>query len=264
MWLNDQQGIQKRDLVLSQPLVNACGTLGFAPDQRNSPILSHLGAFITNPISSRPRRPAANRAYLSFPGGFLLHTGHANPGISQAIARYKRRWAAAELPIIVHLLVDTPATLVEMVRKLEGLENIHAVELGLPLDCDPILLEALLEAGQGELPLIPCISPEQLPLLLGRLIELQPVAVHLTEPRGALPDRDGNIVTGRLYGPALFPVMLGATRTLTQAGLRVIANGGVTTHRQIDAMLDIGVLAVGLGSVLWRVDGGMQLVNLKN
>ena len=235
MWLDDEKAFHKRDLVFSQPLVNASGTLGFAPDEHAAPALAHLGAFITNPISRRPRQPAANRAYIPFPGGFLLHTGHANPGITKAIARYQRRWAAAELPIIVHLLVDTPATLIEMVRKLEGLENIHAVELGLPPDCDSTVLGTLLDAGQGELPLIPCVSPEQVPMLIAALIDLQPVAMHLIEPRGALPGADGKIVAGRLYGPAIFPEMLRAAQALTQAGLRVIANGGVTNRSHIDA-----------------------------
>jgi dihydroorotate dehydrogenase (NAD+) catalytic subunit len=257
MWLDDEKAFQKRDIVLKLPFVNASGTLGFAPDHRASPVLSHLGAFITNPISRTPRLPAENRACIPFPGGVLLHTGHANPGITKAVARYRRRWAAAELPIIVHLLAESPGTLADMVHKLEALENIHAVELGLPPDCDPALLAALMEAGLGELPLIPCVSPEQVPVLIGALIELQPVAMHLTEPRGALPGPDGNIVTGRLYGPAIFPVMLRTAQVLTQSGLRVIANGGLTARWQIDALMVEGVIAVGLGSVLWQVNQEM-------
>jgi dihydroorotate dehydrogenase (NAD+) catalytic subunit len=182
-----------------------------------------------------------------------LHTGHPNPGISRTITRNKQRWAAADLPIIVNLLVESPVALVEMVRKLEVLENILAIELSLPPDCGPDLLAALMDAGQGELPLIPCVSPEQVPLLIEALVELQPVAVHLTEPRGALPGPDGNIVLGRLYGPAIFPVMLRTAQVLKQSGLPVIANGGVTASWQIDALMDAGVTAVGLGSTLWQI-----------
>lgn len=263
MWLDEEQAFQKRDLVLKQPLVNASGTLGFAPDHRASPALSHLGAFITNPISRAPRVPAANRACIPFSGGFLLHTGHPNPGITRAIAQNKRRWAASELPIIVHLLAESPGTLVEMVRKLEGLENVLAVELGLPPDCDPGLLTAMIAAGMGELPLIPCINPELVPVLLSTLIELQPPAVHLTEPRGALPGPGGNIVMGRLFGSAIFPVMLRAAQELTKAGLYVIANGGVTASEQVEALMEAGVAVVGLGSALWGVDGAFHLLTLK-
>ncbi|MFU8827339.1 MAG: hypothetical protein ACNA70_07590 [Brevefilum sp.] len=263
MWLDTPAATSKQDLVLGAPLVNVSGSLGFTSDRRAVPAVEHLGAFITNPISLRPRVPATNRACIPFPGGFLLHTGHANPGISHAIRRYRRRWAAAEIPVIVHLLVDSPGTLAEMVSRLEGLENILAIEVGLPPDMDSALLKEALAAGVGELPLIPCVSPEQVPLLLESLKDTQPAAVHLVEPRGALPDLQGGVVSGRLYGPAIFPVMLAAARVLTQAGLRVIANGGIRARWQVDALLDAGVMAVGLGSALWGVEGGFSLVNLK-
>lgn len=254
MWLYEDKPILKRDLVLSQPFVNASGTLGFVPDLRAQPAISRLGAFITNPISRRTRQPAANRAYLPFPGGFLLHSGHPNPGITRTIARFGRRWAGAPLPVIVHLLVESPGTLTEMIHKLEGLDNIVAVELGLPPGCDPDMLSAVIAAGAGEIPLIPCLSPEQVPTLLDTLEDLQPTALHLVEPRGALPGPGGEIVTGRLFGPAVFPVMLAAAQMLINAGLRMIANGGVHAPWQVDALMKAGVMAVGLGSVLWRVD----------
>jgi dihydroorotate dehydrogenase (NAD+) catalytic subunit len=254
MWLAEEKPIHKQDLVLSKPFVNASGSLGFTPDHHDLDVLSHLGAFITHPISYRPRKPATKRAYLPFPGGFLLHTGLPNPGLTQSIRRFQRRWATAPLPVIVHLLVDDPRTLDIMIRKLEGLENLLAIELGLPPDCDAAMLSALMAAGMGELPLIPCLSPEQLPVLLEALEDLQPAALHLVEPCGALPDATGEIITGRLYGPAIFPVMLGAVQQLIRLGLHVFANGGVVARWQADVLLEVGVAAVGLVSILWQVD----------
>ncbi len=260
MWLDEERPVFKRDLLLDKPFVNASGTLGFTPEPRLAPALAGLGAFITNPISRGPRVPAAARTVIPFSGGFLLHSGHPNPGITRALSRFRQRWAAAPLPVIVHLLAETPDTLAEMVPKLEGLENILALELGLPPDCSPDLLAAFLEAGFGELPLVPCISPEKITLLLEALTALSPAAVHLVEPRGALPDQDGSIIQGRLYGPAIFPVMLRAARLLAAAGLHVIANGGITARWQADALMETGLLAVGLGSALWGVDQGVHIL----
>ena len=45
------------DLPLTGPLMNAAGTLGFAPDPRQ-PHSDFLDAFVTNPVSLRPRTPA--------------------------------------------------------------------------------------------------------------------------------------------------------------------------------------------------------------
>ena len=254
MWLDEEKAFHKRDLVLSKPFVNAAGALGFVPDTRRVALIAKLGAFITHPISLRPRQPAANRAYLPFNGGFLLHTGLPNPGINQSIRRFKHGWRSANLPIIVNVLVESPSTLVEMVRKLEGLENVQGIELGLPPACAPTELDAIMAAGAGELPVIPCLGPEQVPLLLDTLKDLQPSMVHLVEPRGALPAAGGEIVSGRLYGPAIFPVMLKAAQVLAAAGLNVIANGGVFARWQINSLMATGVTAVGLGSVLWGLD----------
>ena len=254
MWLDEEKPISKRDLVLTKPFVNAAGVLGFTPDVRRVPAITNLGVFITHPISIRPRQPAVNRTYLPFAGGFLLHTGLPNPGINQAVRRYRRSWESADLPIIVHVLVETPASLAEMVRKLEGLENIIGIELGLPPGCEPPDLSTILSAGVGELPLIPCLEPEQVPLLRDSLQDMQPAMVHLVEPRGALPGAGGELVSGRLYGPAIFPVMLKAAQVLVSEGMRVMANGGITARWQVNALMEIGVSAAGLGSVLWGLN----------
>ncbi len=253
MWLDEDSPNRKQDLTLSKPFVNAAGTLGFAPNPHTMPFLEHLGAFITNPISRKPRVPAGNRACLPFPGCFLLHTGRPNPGISRAVSRYQRRWAGAPLPVIVHLLVETPETLAEMVHKLEGLENILAVELGLSPECTTEELSVLMETAAGELPVLVSLSPEQIPVLPDTLKALNPVAVHLTAPRGALPGRDGKLVTGRLYGLAVFPIMLQAAQTLVSAGFKVIADGGSDESWQVDALCEVGVTAIGLDAALWQI-----------
>jgi hypothetical protein len=254
MWLNEDSPVHKRDLLLTKPYVNSAGFLGFAPDSHRMPFLSRLAAFITNPISRRPRQPASARAVISFPGGFLLHTGLPNPGISQAIVLNKRAWAGASLPIIVHLLVETPQSLAEMVRKLEGLENIMAVELGLPPDCDPNALPTFMSAALGELPIILCLSPEQIPIFKETLGEINPAALHLVEPRGTLPGAEEKPILGRLYGPAIAPIMVNAALGLIDAGHRLIVNGEIFDKSQVEMLLSRGVTALGLGSHLWGLD----------
>ncbi|QRN82820.1 hypothetical protein JR338_10405 [Chloroflexota bacterium] len=254
MWLSEDAPIRKQDLYLEKPFVNAAGMLGFAPDPRSMPFLGQLGAFITNPISRRPRQPAGSRCCLPYPGGFLLHTGLPNPGISAVIRQYRRRWASADLPIIVHLLAEDPGSLAEMVRKLEGLENLLAVELGLAPNCPPEQLADYLTVAEGELPAVVCLSPEQLPVLLPTLQELNPIALHLTQPRGTLPGPDEPLVSGRLYGPAVFPLMLNAAREAVKSRIPVIVDGGIGDETQAEALLGLGVLAVGLGAALWGIN----------
>ncbi len=200
----------KRDLYFSKPLMNAAGTLGFAPDTRNGISLASFGAFVTNPFSLRSRSPAAKPAVLEYPGGFLLHTGLPNPGLSAGMKKYSARWSRSDLPVIVHLMADRPEETQRMVRMLETEENVMAAELGFaPLLSDDII-HLTLEMCLGEVPLIFSLPVEQVLSLGPRLIQEGAQAISISAPRGALPlpPNPSPLLTGRLYGPSLFPQTL--------------------------------------------------------
>src|SRR5512147_1080331 len=99
--------MQKYGLHFSTPLMNAAGSLGFAPDPYGPTELEQLGVFVTNPVSLAPRSPAHGERVLSYPGGFLLHTGYPNPGLKNVIRRYAAGWSRSSLPVWVHLLPGT-------------------------------------------------------------------------------------------------------------------------------------------------------------
>lgn len=249
----------KRDLSLRKPIMNAAGALGFAPEPRAGLDWDEFGAFVTNPLSLRPRAPLAEPQVLSYPGGVLLHTGLPNPGFRAVLKKYASRWAGARLPVIVHLMADRPEQTAQMVRQLEGLENIAAVELGFApgLAADIILIA--LEMALGELPLIVSLPMEQVLSLGPRVVQDGAIAVSLAAPRGALPmPADGvrethrGVVSGRLYGPGLFPQALDVVQNAVKLGLPTIGAGGVYSPEDAGVMLSAGALAVQLDSALWR------------
>ena len=239
----------KRDLVFSKPPMNAAGTLGFAPGLRAEIPWGEFGAFVTNPISLRRRLPTAQPALIEYPGGFLLHTGLPNPGLSAVIKKQAARWSRAQLPVIVHLMADRPEETQRMVQMLEGLENVMAAELGFaPLLADDILLLTL-EMCLGELPLILSLPTEQVLSLGPRLIQKGAAAISLSAPRGAL--NTGELVTGRLYGPSLFPQALEIVHNAARLGLPIIGAGGVWTRGNAETMLSAGAMAVQMDASLW-------------
>jgi dihydroorotate dehydrogenase (NAD+) catalytic subunit len=245
--------MSKRDLYFSKPLMNAAGSLGFAPDTRVGIPLESFGAFVTNPISLRPRMPTAKPAVLEHPGGFLLHTGLPNPGLSAGMRRYSAKWARAELPIIVHLMADRPEETQRMVRTLEAQENVMAVELGFaPLLANDIILLTLAMC-LGELPLIFSLPVEQVLSLGPRLIQEGAQAISIATPRGALPlsANASTLITGRLYGPSLFPQTLETVFSAAKLGLPILGSGGVWTKENAEAMVSAGALAVQVDAVLW-------------
>jgi dihydroorotate dehydrogenase (NAD+) catalytic subunit len=245
----------KYDLSFNPPILNAAGSLGFAPDRRGPVDLNRLGAFVTNPVSLRSRSPAQNRCLLEYPGGFLLHSGAPNPGLSKAIRQHAGHWARSAIPVLVHLLAENPVELAGMIRRLEGVEGVSGIEVGLPPGCGPRMLFEMLAASAGELPVIarlPLERAAELGEALAAQVDYPAAAISLGAPRGTLPGRGGEMVSGRLYGPGIFPQALQAVRDLTRIGLPVIGAGGVYQPEQAEAMLAAGAMAVQLDAVLWR------------
>jgi dihydroorotate dehydrogenase (NAD+) catalytic subunit len=241
----------KRDLVLPSRWVNAAGFLGVAGEARELVDLPQLGAFITSPLSLQPRNPAHGPRLLAFPGGFLLHTGHPNPGLRAAVRRHGTAWSDLPLPVIVHLLLRTTDEAAELVTMLESIEACAGLELGLG-EVDADQAADLVAACAGEIPVI-----AQLPLgapaaVFAAVAEAGAQAVSVGAPRGALPGQAGSPVRGRLYGPAVFPFALQAVAELRETvRLPIFAGGGVYGRRHAQALLEAGADGIILDGVLW-------------
>ena len=240
-----------QDLYFTSPYLNAAGTLGFRPPAR-WPLPEAQGAFITNPVSQGPRTPAAERAALPFPGGFLLHSGLPNPGLSRVLRHHAPRWAQSALPVWVHLLAEDATTTAQMVRRLEGLEGVMAVEIGLPTHASPEESLEIIRAAAGELPLSVCVPVTQAhEAWVSRLSEAGAAGITLISPRGTLV-RNQKPISGRLYGPAFLPLAVAAVQALRKSGLTLLAACGVYRHADAEMLLAAGAAAVQLDAVLWR------------
>ena len=88
--------------------------------------------------------------------------------------------------------------------------------------------------------------------LLDAIAETGASAISTAPPHGALPGVDGTVVSGRLYGPGMFPQALANVKKLSGTGIPIIGAGGVYSQRDVDALLDTGAMAVQLDSILWQ------------
>lgn len=246
----------RQDLPVSTPWMNAAGTLGFAPSPQAAArwqAPEAMGAFVTNPISLGARTPAAARASKPFPGGVLIHSGLPNPGFHRVLRDYAVRWAQASLPVWAHLIPANPDEARQMVRRLEGMEGIAAIELGLPPDARGDAALAFVEAAFGELPLVvhlPLTAADE--AWLDELPGLGASAISLGGPRGALAGENGQLVSGRLYGPALLPLAVAAVQSARRLGIPVIAGAGIYRPEDAQTLRKAGAAAVQLDTVLWR------------
>ena len=246
----------KYSLDFTGPYMNAAGMLGFTPDKQADLPAGRFGAFVTNPVSLRPRKPANGERIVRFSEGVLLHTGHPNPGLSAVIRQYARRWARLELPVIVHLIGSDPNEISSMVERLEDLENVAAVELGLPAEIEPEEAAILCRAAAGELPCIVRVPPGNALLIGEAARQAGADAISIGPARLTLEMEQGESIAGRVYGPAQFPASLQAVKELAAAGVPVIGAGGIYHPAQAVEMLDAGAAAVQLDTVLWR--GGFE------
>lgn len=241
------------EVEFEKPLLNTAGSLGFIPDSRASIHFERFGAFVTNPISTRARKPANPPRLLDFPGGILLHTGHPNPGVSGAIKAFASSWARSPVPVIIHLLTGKPEDVRKAILRFEELENVLAVELGFEVDSSPVLVGNTVKLAIGELPVIAQIPLSRLDLVESA-IESGASAISLGPPRGTLPIPTGKYVSGRLYGPSIFPLALEAVRQLKQMKIKVIGAGGVEREAQVEDMLAVGAFAVQMDIGLWKAN----------
>lgn len=156
-----------------------------------------------------------------------------------------------EMPVIPHLLVQSPAEISAMLDRLELLDSIQAVEIGLLgelFEQDRRLIET---ACTGMLPVIarmPLNSAVEEILAVERL---GPAAIALGPPRGSLP-QDETLVSGRLYSPGLLPqVMQAGAQLAGQLSTPLIAGSGIFTRQAAEQLLSHGFSALQLDTVLW-------------
>ena len=257
----------KRDFILDPILTNVAGTLGFSDEAAHYVDLSSLGAFVTNPISLNRRTVARLPRTLPFPGGFLLHTGHPNPGFQRVIQQHQRRWKDLPCPVIVHILGQSPSEVARIIERLEDVEAVVAIELGLEASDPDTISDLTTAAVTCELPVIAHIPMDCSGEIVLAIVNAGANALSLGPPRGCLPGPGGGIVSGRLYGPALYPIALKAVSELSEMiELPIFASGGIVNHDQIKALLDAGAQAIQLDSVLWSeperiLSGNISSVN---
>jgi dihydroorotate dehydrogenase len=233
-------------LELPSCWMNQAGTLGYSP-MLSEPVPGSV--FVTNPVSYRPRTPTADRDVISYPGGFLLHTGLANPGWRSVRTKFANHWMQYRLPVWIHVISQDPDELEKIVRDCEETEGVAAVELGLPLGCPRDILLQMIRHANGEIPLVVHLSAgDNLSVL--NYLPPEVSAVTLGTPRGRMKSAERKVISGRLHGPGLFPLMLEQLYALR--GLEIpLVLGGICNKDDGETALQAGAAAVQMDRLCW-------------
>jgi len=243
----------KHGLVLAGPVMNAAGILGFAREYRGLLDPSHLGAFVTNPLTYKPRTPAHPPNVVALAEGLLVHTGLPNPGLRQALRRWDKEWQRLGVPVIVHLAATTPAETVHGLDLIERAQGISGLELGLRDDLSSFEAGQLVRAAVGGPPLLVRLPLAQAADLAGAVSQAGADALTVAAPPRIETHAEGQLVRGRLYGPGRLAEALAAVRAVAalNLGRPIIGAGGIYSVEGAQAMLEAGASAVQLDAAIW-------------
>ncbi|MEM1329845.1 MAG: dihydroorotate dehydrogenase [Planctomycetota bacterium] len=262
---------------IRSPIVLAAGTSGVFDEMAGVADLSRVGAIVTKSITREPRIGNPAWRVHPLPVGMLNAIGLANPGIDAFVERHENADAGVPCPVIGSAAGNSIDDYAEVCRGFDRVGAIAAVELnvscpnvhgGTDFGLDTSALAELVHAcgaATGK-PLVVKLSP----VVQGSpsIVDLAKAAIEAgartltvanTVPAMAIDvDRAQPVlanVTGGLSGPAVHPITLrlvhlvyrGAAR---DAGIPIIALGGVTGWRDAAAYVLAGASAVGVGTTL--------------
>jgi dihydroorotate dehydrogenase (NAD+) catalytic subunit len=247
----------KTGLSLANPVMPAAGCFGFGVEYDRLVETEALGAILVGPVTGGPRRGADPPRMVSAPGGVLLHTGLANPGVAAVVRRYARTWARCPVPVIVHVAGTSPDETASCCRRLTGVEAVAGVELGLPDAAAPDEVAVIVQVARdaARQPLIVRLPLSTADALCEAAVGAGADALTVAAPpRGtAWHALSGRFVTGRLYGSFVLPqALLALRRVAERVPLPLVGCGGV--HSAEDALIFFraGAVAVQVDGALWR------------
>lgn len=243
----------KHGLVLASPVINAAGILGFGHEYRGVLDVTHLGAFVTNPLTYNPRTPANPPNAVQLAAGLFIHTGLPNPGVRQALRRWDKEWQRLGVPVILHLAATSPAETVHSLDQIEKAQGVSAIELGLRDDVSAFETGQLVRAALGGPPLLVRLPLARAADLAGAAIQAGADALVIAAPPRIEILAEAHPLRGRLYGPGCLAEALAAVRTVAalNLGRPIIGAGGIYSVDAAQAMLEAGAVAVQLDAAIW-------------
>ncbi|MDZ4671881.1 MAG: hypothetical protein SH821_13500 [Phototrophicales bacterium] len=247
----------KNALILETPVMPAAGTFGFGDVYRDLINFEKLGALVTNPVSYEPRNAAHGVRVVRLDSGVLLHTGLPNLGINKVLRKYRNLWGMLPLPIIVHLIATTPDHVRKSAARLDEEEGVDALELGLNDDISLDDAADMIHAAtsRSEKPVMVRLpTTDTMRLAKIAIEEGASTLVACATPRGTARDPlTGKMISGRIYGPIMKPMILRIVAQLAEKypEIPIIGSGGIHSPQDARDFISAGAKAVQVDTLTW-------------
>jgi dihydroorotate dehydrogenase (NAD+) catalytic subunit len=261
-----------RGLRLANPVLVASGTFGYGIEYGDVVEVERLGAICCKGTTLRPRVGNVPPRVTETPAGMLNSIGLQNPGVDAVIEKYAPTWAEWRVPVIVNVAGESVGDYVEVVRRLDGVPGVAAIELNIScpnvgrgglqfaIDADAAGSVTAAVRRATDLPLLVKLSPNVSDVRpIARAIEDAGAdaltAINTLSGIAVAPARDrpllGNVFGG-VSGPAVKPIALRVVYEAVQAvSIPVVAIGGVTELADVLDFLAVGAVAVQVGTAIF-------------
>ncbi len=247
----------KHSLLLNSPVMPAAGTFGYGDVYREIIHPDRLGAIVTSPVTYDPWNPATGTRVVPLEAGVLVHTGLPNLGLNKTLKKYRNLWTVLPVPIILHLVATTAEHIRKSAARLDEEECINAIELGLNDDTDWKQAQAFVKAAveKTEKPVLVRLPMQDAYEIAEVVAEAGATALVIAAPpRGTARDpKTGRLVSGRVYGPLIKPIVLRMVGQLIRRlkDVPIIGAGGIHSAQDARDYIDAGAVAVQVDSVTW-------------
>lgn len=257
-------------LTLTNPVLTASGTFGYADEFEDFFDLNRLGGIITKTVTLEPRPGNAPPRICETDAGMLNSIGLPNVGVEQFIREKMPFLRSLHTAIIINVAGKTQDEFVGIVERLEEVEGIDALELnyscpnvkegGLSFSSDARVAEKVTAAVRKVskrvlitklTPNVTCIGDVGLACQNGgadavsAINTLVGMKIDIRTRRAML-----STLTGGLSGPAIRPVALAKVWELVnRITIPVIGIGGIMTPEDALEFLIAGAAAVQIGTV---------------
>ena len=266
---------------LTNPLITASGTCGYADEYADFVDLTQLGAFVTKSITLAPRAGNDYPRVVETRAGMLNAIGLANIGIEAFCQEKLPLLAKLDVPVFVNVAGTTLDDYVAVADRLDGAPPVRGIELN--ISCPNVKLGGIQFGVRPELAaeitaavrnvcrkniLIVKLSPNVTDIAavaravvdagadaLSLVNTFTAMAIDIETRRPVLANR-----TGGLSGPAIRPMAVHMVhRVYSQvaraAGVPIIGMGGVQFPHDAIEFLLAGASALAVGTALF-VDPG--------
>jgi len=261
-------------LRLKNPVMAASGTFGI--EYRRLINTGSLGAIVTKTITLKPRTGNPPPRIAEASSGMLNSIGLENRGLDDFIKNKIPLFPAGRTALIVSIAGEKEAEFIEMVKKLDKIKKVGAIEIN--LSC-PNLIKGSGFRGQGSgiiaqdekavyeivravrkaarLTIIAKLSPNVTDIVkIARASEkggADAVVVANTFPAMAVDIETGKPklgnITGGLSGPAIKPIALKMVWDASnKIGIPIIGAGGITDYKDAIEFMLCGASAIQIGT----------------